>query len=123
MTDNIIQSSRDWVRDPRTKMLAWWLPQAGIAAGLFVSVAARTTIWIVALTWMGTACILNAKRCGRTHCRYTGPYYLTMIAPTFVLGFGFLSVGLLGWLILTFVILLGSKLLWWGTERAWGKFS
>jgi len=29
---------------------------------------------------MGTACILNARRCGRTHCRYTGPYYLAMIA-------------------------------------------
>ena len=123
MTDNIIQSSRDWVRDPRTKMLAWWIPQTAIVAGLLAPVAARAAIWVVALTWMGTACILNAKRCGRTHCRYTGPYYLAMIAPTFALSLGFLSVGLISWLILAFVILLGSKLLWWGTEQAWGKFS
>ena len=123
MTDDVIQSSRDWLRNPRTNLLAWWLPQAVIVAGLFVPVAARATIWIVALTWMGTACILTAKRCGRTHCRYTGPYYLTMIAPTFGLSFGFPSVDLLGWLILAFLILLGSKVLWWGTERAWGKFS
>jgi hypothetical protein len=46
-----------------------------------------------------------------------------MIAPTFALSLGFLSVGLISWLILAFVILLGSKLLWWGTEQAWGKFS
>jgi hypothetical protein len=25
---------------------------------------------------MGTACILNARRCGRTHCRYTGAVLL-----------------------------------------------
>src|SRR5215831_6433182 len=25
---------------------------------------------------MGVACILNAQRCRRTHCRYTGPYFL-----------------------------------------------
>ena len=109
MTNDVIQSSRDWLRNPCTNLLAWWLPQAGIMAGLFVPVAARATLWIVALTWMGTACILNAKRCGRTHCRYTGPYYLTMIAPTLVLGLGFLSVGLPGWLILAFLILLEAR--------------
>ena len=123
ITDDVGQSSHDWLQQPRTNLLAWWIPQAAIVAGLFAPVAAPAAIWIIALIWMGTACILNAKRCGRTHCRYTGPYYLTMIAPTLVLGLGFLSVGLPGWLILAFVILLGSKLLWWGTERAWGKFS
>jgi hypothetical protein len=46
-----------------------------------------------------------------------------MIVPTFGLGFGFLSVDLFGWLLLAFLILLGSKVLWWGTERVWGKFS
>jgi hypothetical protein len=109
MTNDVFQSSRDWLQNPRTKLLAWWLPQAVIVAGLFVPVAARATIWIVALTWMGTACILNAKRCGRTHCRYTGPCYLTMIAPTFGLGFGFPSVDMLSWLILAFLILLEAR--------------
>ena len=72
---------------------------------------------------MATACILNARRCGRTHCRYTGPYYLAMIVPTFVLGSGIVSVGIYGWLVLAGIILLGSKLIRWSTERAWGKFS
>ena len=123
MTDHVVQSSGDWLRNPRANLLAWWIPQATIVAGLFAPVAARAPIWIVALIWMGIACILNSKRCGRTHCRYTGPYYLAMIAPTFALGFSFLSVSSLGWLILAFVILLGSKLLWLGSGWVWGKYS
>jgi hypothetical protein len=85
MTNDLVQSSRDWLRSRRTRLLAWKIPQAAIIAGLLVPEPLRTAVWIVALLWKGTACILNARRCGRTHCRYTGPYYLAMIVPTFVL--------------------------------------
>jgi hypothetical protein len=100
--------------------LAWWLPHAALVAGLLVVVEARTVIWIAALAWMGVACILNARRCGRTHCRFTGPYYLVMIIP--VLGLGNVPAGLSGWLVLGAIIILGGKKIWWATERAWGKF-
>ena len=123
MASDIARSSLDWLRSPRTNLFAWWIPQAAIVAALFAPVPARTVIWIGALTWMGTACILNARRCGRTHCRYTGPYYLAMTVPVVVLGTGFVSVGAYAWVALAAVILLGSKLIWWATERAWGKFS
>src|SRR5258708_6708304 len=118
-----VQSSRDWLRSPRTNLLAWWIPQGAILASLFVPVFLRTAIWAVALLWMGTACILNARRCGRTHCRYTGPYYLAMIAPALVLASGVVSVDFYGWLVLGALILAGSRIIWWSTERAWGKFS
>ena len=72
---------------------------------------------------MGAACLLNAKRCGRIHCRYTGPYYLAMIVPVVVLGSGLVAAGIYAWLLLACMILLGSKLLWWATEGAWGEFS
>lgn len=117
------QSSRDWLRSPRTSSVAWWIPQAAIIAGLLLPVPHRAAIWIAALFWMGTACILNARRCGRTHCRYTGPYYLAMIAPVVVLSLGIVSLGFYGWLALGLLILVGSKIVWWGTERMWGKFS
>ena len=123
MASNTVQSSRDWLRSPRTNLVAWWIPQAAILAGLFVPVPVRSVIWIIALIWMGTACILNARRCGRTHCRYTGPYYLAMIAPVLVLGSGMVSAGIYGWIVLGVIIVGGSKLIWWATERAWGKFS
>jgi hypothetical protein len=116
-------ASADWVGSTRTKVLAWWLPQAAIVATLFAPVPVRISSWVIALSWIGTACILNAKRCGRTHCRYTGPYYLAMVAPVVALGFGFVSDGIYAWVVLAGVILVGSKLVWWATERAWGKFS
>jgi hypothetical protein len=72
---------------------------------------------------MGLACILNSRRCRRTHCRYTGPFYLAMIAPVLALGLATPSARIVVWLILGAVVVGGSKLIWWGTERAWGKFS
>jgi hypothetical protein len=117
------RSARDWLRSPRINLLAWWLPQAAIAAGLFAPVLVRVALWTVALLWMGTACLLNARRCGRTHCRYTGPFYLAMIAPVLLLAAGLASAGLYEWLILAVLIVAGSKLIWWATERAWGPFS
>ena len=123
MANDVVHSSRDWLRSPHTSLLAWWIPQAAILAGLFAPVAVRTAVWIIALIWMGTACVLNAKRCGRTHCRFTGPYYLAMIIPVLALGLGVISLGLSAWVVLGVVIILGGKTIWWTTERAWGKFS
>jgi hypothetical protein len=76
-----------------------------------------------ALVWMGTACILNARRSGRTHCRFTGPYYLAMTVPVLVLGSGVATAGPYAWIALAVLILLGDKIIWWATERAWGTFS
>jgi hypothetical protein len=113
----------DWAGSIRTYVLAWGLPIAAMLTGLFVDAPARTVIWIAALLWMGTACMLNARRCGRTHCRFTGPFYLAMIIPVLVLASAGASSSLYGWLALGAVILCGSKLIWWATERAWGRFS
>jgi hypothetical protein len=123
MANDIVQSSRDWLGSPRANAVAWWIPKAAIVAGLFFPAPIRTGTWIIALVWMGTACILNARRCGRTHCRYTGPYYLAMIAPVLVLASGVVSVDFYAWLSLAVLILGGSLIIWWATERAWGKFS
>src|SRR5712675_3788793 len=97
------QTSRDWLGSVHTSLLAWWMPKAAILAGLFVPVSARAVIWIIALIWMGTACLLNARRCNRTHCRYTGPYYLAMIVP--VLALASAAAPAYAWVILAGVIL------------------
>lgn len=116
-------AKEDWVSDVQGYGLLWGLPIVAIVSALLVDVPTRMVIWIVALAGMGTACILNARRCGRTHCRFTGPYYLAMIIPVLALGSGIISAGLYGWLALAALIIFGSKLIWWATERAWGKFS
>ena len=121
MTNSPAQTSRDWLGSVHTSLLAWWVPKAAIVAGLLWPVPIRAVSWTIALIWIGTACILNARRCNRTHCRYTGPYYLVMIVP--VLALALTSAGTYAWMLLAALILGGSWLIWWATERAWGKFS
>src|SRR5712664_1331 len=98
MSNPTTDTSRDWLSSKRTNLLAWWIPLAAILADLFVPVSLRTAGWVIALGWMGAACMMDARRCNRTHCRYTGSYYLTMI------------VG--GWVSLGVIILGGSGLIW-----------
>ena len=123
MKNTSVESSADWVGSASSNLLAWWLPQGAIIAALFVETPARTVIWVIALGWMGTACILNAQRCGRTHCRFTGPFYLTMILPVLFLATVLVPSGLYEWLALGAFIILGGKIIWYATERAWGKCS
>jgi hypothetical protein len=104
-------------------LLAWWLPSVAIAAGLFAPIPARMVIWSIALAWMGIACLLNAQQCGRTHCRYTGPFYLAMIVPVAVVGLGMAPLSPYGWVALGGFIFGGGYIIWRATERAWGKFS
>lgn len=72
---------------------------------------------------MGTACLMNARRCGRTHCRFTGPFYLFLIVPVLLHGFELLPLGTYAWWILGAAILAGGMIIWWATEAIWGKFS
>ena len=121
--NTIAKTAADWAGNTRANILAWWLPKGAIIAALFAPLPVRVATWIVALAWMGTACIVNARRCGRTHCRYTGPYYLVMIAPVVLLAFGLITLNFSSWLAMAALIVFGGWIIWWATERAWGKFS
>jgi hypothetical protein len=96
--NTIAKSAPDWVGNARSNFLAWWMPKGAIIAALFAPVPMRAAIWTTAaVVWMGTACILNVRRCGRTHCRYTGPYYLAMIPPVILLASGLVTANFYGW--------------------------
>jgi hypothetical protein len=117
------QRSNDWLSRTHLNLLAWWVPKVAIIVTLFVAVPFRAMVWTVALLWMGTACVLNARRCGRTHCRFTGPYYLAMILPVLVLGFDQISASIYAWLALGLLIICGGWIIWWVTEQVWGRYS
>jgi len=46
---------------------------------------------------MGAACLLNAARCGRVHCRFTGPLFIIAAVASLAYGLGFLPLGQSGW--------------------------
>lgn len=122
MTEATPNTAKDWAGSFRGYALAWGVPLLAIVAGILVDVPSRTVIWSIALGWMGLACLINARRCGRTHCRYTGPFYLILIVPVLLHGSDLLSLGPYAWWILGAAVLFGGKIIWWGTETIWGKY-
>jgi hypothetical protein len=114
----------DWVGNSRTYLFAWGIPTAALVAGIFVAAPAKTIIWSIALIWMGTACIVNALRCGRIHCYLTGPFFLLMAVTTLLHGFEILWLGPNGWLWLGLtLVFVGGGLLWYLPERVLGKYA
>lgn len=71
----------------------------------------------------GTICLVHARRCGRAHCRSTGPNYFVLIAPVPLPGSGAVAFVSCGWWMLGGLILLGSKVIWWATDARWGAYT
>jgi hypothetical protein len=63
--------------------LFWYLPSFAFALGFFVSSGLKTVLWTLSLGFMGTVSLLNASRCGRIHCYFTGPFFIVgaIISP------------------------------------------
>ncbi len=114
---------KDWAGSTRGFALVWGLPILVIIFGSYFADPAQAVIWSLALIWMGIACIANARRCGRVHCRFTGPYYLLFIIPVLLHGFELVLFGAYAWWILGVLILIVGKVIWWATETMWGKYS
>src|SRR5882757_3998958 len=110
-------TSKDWAGDKRTFVMLWGLPSGAILAAAFLGPIPRTIIWTVMLLWMGGACVANARRCNRTHCRFTGPFLILMAALVVGYAVGLLPLGRYGWDLLEGIIFAGSAILWWGSER------
>ena len=114
--------NQDWVGNSRAYLLAWGLPGIILVAGIFLDPSTRTVLWVGALVWKGMACVVNAARCGRTHCYFTGPYFLILAIVTALHGYQILWLGGFGWVWLGLMIVAGGGALWVFTEKAWGKF-
>lgn len=99
----------------------WALPGAAMLAALLLEPTFRAIVWAGKLIWMGFACLLNARRCGRIHCRVTGPYLLATAGLVVAYVTGAAPLGPHGWLS-GGATLIGFVGLWWGSEHLWGKF-
>lgn len=116
------QMNNDWLGSTRGTLLAWWLPIAATFLAIPFADGPKTAVWVIALAWMGTACLHNAQRCGRVHCRYTGPFLLAMILPVLAYAAGVLPLGENGWRWLGLTVGLGVSGIWWLSERLLGRY-
>jgi len=96
--DDLISSKLAW--------LLWYLPLAVFIVGTFWA-KGRIWVWTPALMVAGISCVINATRCGRFHCRFTGPLYLFGALATLLSGLGVLA---LRWSWIFSVILVGTFL-------------
>lgn len=118
-----VYQRKDWVSDHRSYAVAWGLPTVGLIIGAFLSAPIKVTIWSIALVWMGAACLLNARRCGRRHCYLTGPFFLLMAMAVMLHGFDVIWLGDKGFLWLAVTVVIGGYgLLWRLPEYLWGKY-
>ena len=71
---------------------------------------------------MGLACVMNAKRCRRRHCYYSGPIFLVGGVAVLLVGFELVSFGPEG---LTMIVggTLTLALLTYLTEPIFGKYT
>lgn len=115
--------SKDWASCWQTLTSIWGLPAVAMIASAWVDPTLRTFVWTAMLVWMGIACLMNAWRCGRTHCRFTGPFFLVMAALALGYGSGRLQLGFYGWAIIGSTACIGNALIWWCSERLLGKFA
>lgn len=83
----VANESKDWSRQPVGITFWWVLPIVTAISTNFLtlSLAAAALVWAVAFAWMGTGCLLNARRCSRLHCLVAGPvFWLGAIAAGLV---------------------------------------
>lgn len=113
----------DWVGNWRSFALLWGLPGAAMTGAAFLDPGLRGMVWTIMLLWMGGACLANARRCSRTHCRFTGPFFLIMAGCVAAYAVGILAIGPSGWNVLGEIMLVGFAVIWWVSERLWGTFS
>src|SRR5881396_1202973 len=88
---------RDLLCNGISGCLFWCLPLFAFAIGGAVSPLWRTVLWFASLCVMGALCLVNASRCGRVHCRFTGPFFILGAVASLGYGLGLVPLGPSGW--------------------------
>ncbi len=102
----------------------FWFPAVVLITSGFldISQAWRTVVWVVALTAMGVACVVNAIRCGRVHCYATGPFFLIMAVVSLFYGLGVAPLGKHGWNLISLTVIIGAIVLCCLPEAFLGRY-
>ena len=103
-------------------ILLWLIPVIILAVTGGIGGPYLVIIWPVLLTFMGGACAINIKRCGRLHCYITGPFFLILAALSLLYGLGIVSLGPRGWQWLTDALFIGGCILTCVPEWLFGKY-
>lgn len=113
--------TRDWARGTRL-LLIWYVPIVTLVTSSWIGGRYLVTLWPALLTWMGVACLLNARRCHRLHCYLTGPYFLLLALAALLHGLDIVPLGDGGWSMLSLALVVGGSFLIYVPEWALGRY-
>lgn len=123
MFNYLLRKKNDLVKTPHTFFLLWGMPLLVLLFTSFlVDEVLKTWTWFAALVWMGAACFINASRCARRHCYYTGPFFIIMAIIVMLHGYEIIWFGANGWLFLGLTIAIGFFVLWFFPEYKHGQY-
>jgi hypothetical protein len=116
--------SRDLLSDRQVSGAVYGLPIAIIVVSGFFSMPTilRAAIWALCLFVMGAACAVNALRCGRMHCYFTGPFFFLLALLALLYGAGIVPLGRYGWNVIGFAAVVGTLVLYYVPELIFGRY-
>lgn len=117
-------TSRDLLSKPLLATVVFCVPVVIIvlSGALEMGNSGRGVVWAACLTVMATGCLVNARRCGRMHCYFTGPFFILMALASLSYGVGWLPLGSGGWNWIGGVTLCGAVVLGCVPELLLGKY-
>lgn len=116
--------SRDILSSRWQTALGYWLPIAAIVITGNLNPELRAVVWTLACLVIGGACLLNAYRCGRIHCYFTGPFFMLMAVWAALTGASIVSLGgENSWNLIGLTLLVGGTVLMLGPELLLGKYT
>lgn len=123
-SDESPSESRDILSDRLTTAIVYWLPILAlvVSGALRIGNGWQVAIWVIALTTMGVGCLVNAFRCGRVHCYFTGPFFLIMALLSLLYGLRVAPLGPHGWSTIGLSVLAGGLLLYFVPEALAGRY-
>jgi hypothetical protein len=115
------RSAADWASGVRG-CLTFGIPAAILLIGPTIGTRYLVIVWPALLAFMGAACLLNARRCGRTHCYVTGPFFLILAGVALLYCIGILPLGTRGWSRLSATFAIGGVVLCCVPEWLLGRY-
>ena len=115
-------SERDLLCRGPSAFLLWCVPLCAFALGFGQATGLRTILWSTSLAVMGVACLINASRCGRIHCLFTGPFFILCAVASLAYGLRLLPLGPSGWKWIGAGTIIGALLLCCIPELLLGRY-
>ncbi len=117
-----LYTSTDWLASRSKSFGIWGIPIILMIAARFFGDMTTAIVWPIALSWLGAGCLLNAARCRRVHCMFTGPFFLIMALLSLLVGLGVVEAGTGTWSMLGRITGIGGIVIWYGSEALLGKY-